>query len=111
MKEKPSQISRVYFDCNATTPVLSVASEAALNVMDSLYGNPSSTHLSGLQAKNVLELTRGLVSQTVGSDPSEVVFTSGATEAIQTAVFSALQFIKLKKPIGRVKLLYGATEH
>lgn len=112
MKEKSmTQGSQAYFDCNATTPVLPAASQAALRAMETLYGNPSSTHLVGLQAKNILESTRTLASQAVGADSSEIIFTSGATEAIQTAIFSALQFIKAKNPSDHNKLLYCATEH
>jgi cysteine desulfurase len=111
MKEKFTKSSQAYFDCNATTPVLAAAAQAALHAMETLYGNPSSTHLVGLQAKNILESTRALASQAVGSDPSEIIFTSGATEAIQTAIFSALQHVKIRKSEGMNKLLYAATEH
>ena len=49
---------QIYFDCNATTPVLPIAAETALETMRSLYGNPSSSHLTGLQAKALLERSR-----------------------------------------------------
>ena len=111
MKENPTPSSQAYFDCNATTPVLPVAARACMYAMETLYGNPSSTHLVGLQAKEILETTRVLASRVVGADPSEIIFTSGATEAIQTAIFSTLQSIKLKKLGGKCKLLYAATEH
>ncbi|MEO7163975.1 MAG: aminotransferase class V-fold PLP-dependent enzyme, partial [Bdellovibrionia bacterium] len=111
MKEKSVKNSQAYFDCNATTPVLAAAAQAALHAMETLYGNPSSTHLVGLQAKNILESTRALASQAVGSDSAEIIFTSGATEAIQTAIFSTLQHLKSKNSQSRNKLLYAATEH
>lgn len=107
--------SRAYFDCNATTPVLPSAVDAALETMNTLYGNPSSTHLVGLQAKHLLESTRKKAAQVVGAEPDQIVFTSGATEAIQTAVLSALSF--LKNQLMRTNsnspslILYGATEH
>lgn len=114
--KSPLTNTRAYFDCNATTPVLPLAAKAALDAMESLYGNPSSSHLVGLQAKHLLESTRRLAAQVLSSDPKQVIFTSGATEAIQTAVFSALQdWLKnsseseLKRK--QRKLLYGATEH
>src|SRR5262245_39423799 len=87
----------VYFDCNATTPVHPEAAKAALDVMRRLYGNPSSPHLTGLQAKTVLENTRNLAGKVVGADPEQITFTSGATESIQTAVFSVLQDLKNKE--------------
>lgn len=83
--------------------------------MNTLYGNPSSTHLVGLQAKHLLESTRKKAAQVIGSDPNQIVFTSGATEAIQTAVFSALSFLKnqgMRTDLTLPRLiLYGATEH
>ena len=103
--------AQVYFDCNATTPVLPAAAAASLEAMRTLYGNPSSAHLVGLQAKHILETTRNTAAKVVGADPEQITFTSGATEAIQTAVFSALQFCKTQLDPKKLKLLYGATEH
>jgi len=103
--------TQAYFDCNATTPVFPAAANAALEVMKTLYGNPSSTHLVGLQAKYILESTRKFAARVIEADPEEIIFTSGATEAIQTAVFSALQAIKHGANKSLRKLLYGATEH
>jgi cysteine sulfinate desulfinase/cysteine desulfurase-like protein len=107
-----------YFDCNATTPVLTSAAEAAWRAMEKLYGNPSSVHLEGIQARDLLETTRALAAQAVGAHPSEIIFTSGATEGIQTSIFSVL--LSVKNSLGRseksqdslpYKLLYSATEH
>jgi cysteine desulfurase len=107
--------TRAYFDCNATTPVLPSAADAAMEAMRTLYGNPSSSHLVGLQAKHILESTRKTAAQVIGADPEQVIFTSGATEAIQTAVFSALQNLKNQlqssSDCARNLILYCATEH
>ncbi len=100
-----------YFDCNATTPVLAAASQSALEAMQILYGNPSSIHLAGVQAKFLLESTRTLAAQAIGAQPEEIIFTSGATEAIQTAIFSALQSFNHKNLPRDARLLYSATEH
>src|SRR5690349_16218284 len=86
--------TQVYFDCNATTPVLPEAAQAALKVMDQFYGNPSSSHLVGLRAKQILETTRKTARKILGINEGQIVFTSGATEAIQTAVLSSLQSIR-----------------
>ncbi len=105
--------TRAYFDCNATTPTLPVAAQAALEAMNTLFGNPSSAHLVGMQAKHILESTRKLAAQAVGAKPEQIVFTSGATEAIQTAIFSVLTSAKqlLQQEPKRRKILFGATEH
>jgi len=103
--------TQAYFDCNATTSVLPAAAQAALEAMHTLYGNPSSTHLVGLQAKFILESTRKISAKVIGAQPEQITFTSGATEAIQTAVFSVLQACKAKSLGPKTKLLYGATEH
>lgn len=103
--------NRVYFDCNATTPTLLGAADAALDTMINLYGNPSSSHAVGIQAKAILETGRNLTAKVVGSDPEQIIFTSGATEAIHTAIFSALIACANKPEHLCIKLLYGATEH
>lgn len=109
--QKSAAPTQAYFDCNATTPTLPAAAEAALLAMRTLYGNPSSSHLVGLQAKAILESTRRTAGETVGCTPEQIIFTSGATEAIQTAIFSALQAAREKGPAAGTKLLFGATEH
>jgi cysteine desulfurase len=110
MNESKSHL-QVYLDCNATTPVFKDAARAALEAMQRLYGNPSSTHQKGVQAKAILESTRKVTATLIGAQPEEIIFTSGATEGIQTAVFSALQYWKIKSPHQRFKVLYGSTEH
>jgi len=78
--------------------------------MEDLYGNPSSSHISGLRARNILESTRDLARKVLGASDGQMVFTSGATEAIQMGVFSALCHARERQDGNRV-LLYGATEH
>ena len=110
-------MNQAYFDCNATTPTLPCAADAALEVMRSLYGNPSSSHLAGLQARYILEGARRTAARAIGASPEEIIFTSGATEAIQTAIFSVLQELRsrLRSRIlnsnSPIRLLHGATEH
>ena len=102
---------QVYFDCNATTPVLLGAAKAAVDTMEACYGNPSSSHSIGLQARHILESTRKVAARVVEADPEQIIFTSGATEAIQMAIFSVLKACKDQIGISKTKLLYGATEH
>lgn len=106
------QKNEIYLDNNATTPVLPQAADAAMHTMQLCYGNPSSSHITGLKAKYILETTRSLMRKVIGASNGDITFTSGATEGIQTAIISALnaarqQGIKTKSPV----LLYGATEH
>lgn len=77
--------TRAYLDYNATAPLLPEAREAILAALD-LDGNPSSVHAEGRQARHVVESAREKVAALVGAKPSEVVFTSGATEANVTVL-------------------------
>jgi len=104
----------IYLDSNATTPVLPAAIDAATRVMAEQFGNPSSSHSDGLVAKAVMNQARQSAAQVVGAGEGHVVFTSGATEGIQTAVLSALCAIRARRvanPDAADVLVYGATEH
>ncbi len=79
---------RTYLDHNATTPLRAEARAAMLAAMD-VAGNPSSVHAEGRAAKMMVEKARGQVAALVGCDVSEVIFTSGATEAIAGVVQDA----------------------
>ncbi|WP_339723519.1 aminotransferase class V-fold PLP-dependent enzyme [uncultured Paraglaciecola sp.] len=105
-------LSLIYLDANATTQVLPEAAKAALSTMETLFGNPSSSHVTGLQAKQIIEDTRQQARRVIGAGDGKIIFTSGATEGIQTAILSALY--DAKKTLDNKKkycLLYGATEH
>ena len=75
----------IYFDNAATTPVLPCAWEAMQAAPE---GNPSSSHAAGREAKAALEKARATIARCINCDPSEVYFTSGATEACNWAVKS-----------------------
>jgi len=109
-------LSLIYLDANATTQVLPQAAAAALATMETLFGNPSSSHISGLQAKKIMDKTRQQAKDIIGAGAGKIIFTSGATEGIQTAILSALLHAKKTLAItaNNTKdycLLYGATEH
>lgn len=104
----------IYLDANATTPTLPDAVDAACCTMQEQYGNPSSSHCAGLRARAMMETTREHARQVLGGAAGgRIVFTSGATEAIQTSVLSALSAHAGKRGAEpeRNLLLYGATEH
>lgn len=102
----------LYLDSNATTHVLPAAITAATRAMREQFGNPSSSHSSGIVAKSLLDQTRATAAQVLGAGDGHVLFTSGATEGIQTAVLSALRAIGPQEAgQGSRLLVYGATEH
>jgi cysteine sulfinate desulfinase/cysteine desulfurase-like protein/glyoxylase-like metal-dependent hydrolase (beta-lactamase superfamily II)/rhodanese-related sulfurtransferase len=109
-QQKP--LSQIYLDANATTPVLPKAAAAALTTMETLFGNPSSSHISGLRAKQIMDQARTKAKQVLGSGNGQIIFTSGATEGIQTGILSGLYYAKSKMlPGEKYTILYGATEH
>jgi cysteine desulfurase len=76
----------VYLDHNATAPCLPAAAQAAAEWLLGPPGNPSSAHAAGRRARAAVELARRQVAAALGARPGEVVFTSGATEALHLAV-------------------------
>lgn len=72
---------RVYLDYNATTPLAAEVAAAMLLYLDEAFGNPSSLHWAGLPARDVVEEARSQVAALLCCDATEVVFTSGGTEA------------------------------
>ena len=104
----------IYLDANATTPVLAQARQAALAAMAEDYGNPSSIHSTGLRARSLIDDVRARARRVLGAPAGRLLFTSGATEGIQTAVLSALVALRDRRERGEAipaLLLYGATEH
>ena len=77
--------ARVYLDYNATAPLRPEAKAAMIAALD-CTGNPSSVHAEGRRARGIVETAREKVAALIGAKPSEVVFTSGATEANAWAV-------------------------
>ncbi len=76
---------RAYLDWNSTAPMLPEAHAAIVRTLD-VHGNPSSVHAEGRRARAIVETAREQVAALVGARPSEVVFTSGATEACNTVL-------------------------
>lgn len=100
----------IYLDANATTPVLPQAREAALAAMAEDFGNPSSVHSTGLKARALMDGVRARARRVLGAGQGRLLFLSGATEGIQTAVLSALSALR-EATVRPNLLLYGATEH
>src|SRR5687767_12431764 len=80
---------RVYFDYNATSPLAPEVADAVGRATREVFGNASSVHHFGQQAKALLDDARSAIAALIGGDPSEVVFTSGGTEADNFAIRGA----------------------
>ncbi|MEI9900262.1 MAG: cysteine desulfurase family protein [Hyphomicrobium sp.] len=83
---------RTYLDHNASTPLRPAARAAMLGALE-LTGNPSSVHAEGRAVRAIIETAREQVAALIGARPSEVVFTSGATEANNTVMAAGWQAI------------------
>ena len=83
---------RVYADNAATTQMSRVAIDAMLPYFDKVYGNPSSLHSVGQEAKEALDAARETVAKCLGCEPREIYFTSGGSEADNQAIISAARF-------------------
>jgi cysteine desulfurase len=97
----------LYFDHNATTPLLPEAKRAWLEAVETLVGNPSSPHRLGARADAVLESARERLAAALGCNVGDIVWTSGATES-NNAVLSHVAGMAKGLP---GELLVGAVEH
>jgi cysteine desulfurase len=98
-------IVTVYLDHAATTPMLPAAIAAYAQAL-SVVGNPASIHSQGQNAKRMLEEAREKVAASVGSDPIEVVFTGGGTEAVNLGI-KGLYWARAPRP----RILVPGGEH
>ncbi len=96
-----------YLDNSATTRVCPEAAQAALEAMTQTYGNPSSTHTKGREAKKLLEESRAQVASLLGCQPGELVFTSCGSESDNWALLSGAEAMKRR---GK-HILSSAVEH
>jgi len=99
---------RVYFDHNATTPVAPSVAEIMTRVLRDEFGNASSIHYFGQRAKAVLDDARSAVANLIDAEASEVVFTSGGTEADNFAIRGVAEALE---PTGRRHLIATSIEH
>lgn len=87
---------RVYLDNAATTPIAPEVVEAMLPVLQNGFGNPSSTHFYGRQTKALIETARRTVAKHLNCQASEIIFTSGGTEADNMALYSSVNLLGVK---------------
>ncbi len=99
---------RVYADNAATTKMSKTAINAMLPYLDEMYGNPSSLHSVGQEAAEALLHARESIAKNLGCEPTEIIFTSGGSEADNQAIISAAE-IGAKK--GKKHIISTAFEH
>lgn len=90
---------RVYFDNAATTAMDDRVIEAMLPFMKEHFGNPSSVHSHGREVRSAIEKSRKKVAELLNASPSEIFFTSGGTEADNTAIVCGIQTHDIKHAI------------
>ena len=101
---------KVYFDNAATTPIADEVIEAMAQVMKANYGNPSSIHSHGREARTIIEEARKKVATLINAAPSEIFFTSGGTEADNMAIRCAVEDLGVKNIISS-KIEHHAVLH
>jgi cysteine desulfurase len=105
-------LNAIYLDYNATTPVDPAVTEAMLPYFRECFGNPSSAHSYGRVARDAVERARSQVAELLGAQSSEIMFTSGGTEASNQAILGTV----LGKVVdlvgsGAAHVITSAVEH
>lgn len=98
-------MQKVYLDNAATTPLDNAVIEEMVNAMKNTYGNPSSTHIFGREAKALLELSRKKIAHYLNVSPAEIYFTSSGTESNNTIIRSCVQ------DLGVERIITSTLEH
>lgn len=98
----------VYADNAATTPVSREVIDEMMPIFGQSFGNPSSLHSAGREAKDILDSARERVAGCLGADPSEIYFTSGGTESDNWAIRGAAMRMRAK---GRTHIVTSKIEH
>lgn len=96
---------RVYLDNAATTQLAPEVLEVMIPILSNEFGNPSSTHYYGRQAKASIETSRRKIAKLLNCQPSEIIFTSGGTEADNMALYSSVHQMGVKH------IITSAIEH
>lgn len=98
-------MNNLYFDSAATTQVRSEVIEKMQEALSQFYGNPSSTHSFGRSAKSLIERARKTIAKQLNAQPSEIIFTSGGTEADNMILRCAVRDLGVKT------IITAKTEH
>lgn len=98
-------MQKIYLDNAATTPIRQEVIEEMLRIMQSEFGNPSSTHSIGRSAKAIVETSRKTIAKCLNCNSQEIIFTSSATEATNWILRSAV------KDFGVTRIITSKVEH
>ena len=96
----------IYLDYNATTPLSPEVAAAMQPFLSGIFGNPSSEHAFGAEAKRALDQARRNTAEVIGASPEEIVFTSGGTESNNLAIRGLVE-----GSTGRRHIVYSSIEH
>ncbi len=102
-------MNRIYFDNAATTPMDTEVKRYMCEIMD-IFGNPSSIHQEGRQAKTIIEKSRKSISKLLGVSPGEIIFTSSGTEADNMAIKCSIEDLGVQRIISS-KIEHHAVLH
>src|SRR5574343_1709608 len=91
--------TRIYLDNAATTAIDKDVLEVMKNAMEFQYGNPSSIHAHGREVRTIIENARKTVAKLLNTSPAEIFFTSGGTEANNTALFCSVRDLGIQHVI------------
>lgn len=100
----------LYLDNNATTRPAPQVVDCMRDCLETDWGNPSSSHRTGLAARRRIDLARGAAAELLGCEPRELIFTSGGTEAANLAILGAWNHLQATAP-RRTLLACAGTEH
>ena len=101
----------IYLDHSATTPVDKAVLKAMLPYFSQTYGNPSSLHSFGQTASAAVDHSRKNISGFLNCEPSEIIFTSGATEADNLAIFGVVNVLLKNSQDKKLHVITSAIEH
>ena len=101
----PDASHMIHLDANASTPLLPEVLEAMLPWLRDGHANPSGAYAGARQAREAIEQARGQFAEWIGAEPDEIVFTSGGTESVNTALHS------LDRLVGPGSVVVSAIEH
>jgi cysteine desulfurase len=104
------EISRVYLDNAASTPIDSLVIEAMMPFIADHFGNPSSLHNMGRKAALAISKSRSLIAKLIGANPEEIYFTSGGTESNNLALLGYAKMVKKLRPDCN-RILVSEIEH
>src|SRR5215207_6145987 len=104
-------LRRIYLDNSATTPIAPEVLDAMLPYLRDKFGNASSIHFFGQEARAAIDKSRHQVAALINSRPAEIIFTSGGTESNNLAIRGLIESLRQKADAGVPHIITSAIEH